>query len=57
MHICAKYENFMTKYARKMAMTKGIWLETVECSYMVSLFVKVFFQNLSKFKFIIFPNK
>ena len=58
MHICAKYGNFMTNYARKMAMTKGIWLETLECSYMVSLFVKVFFfQILSKFKFIIFPNK
>ena len=57
MHICAKYGNFMMNYARKMAMTKGIWLETLECSYMVSLFVKVFFQNLSKIKFIIFPNK
>jgi len=57
MHICAKYGNFMMKYARKMAMTKGICIENLECSYMVSLFVKVFFQILSKFKFIIFPNK
>src|SRR5438105_4479754 len=57
MHMCAKYGNFMMKYARRMATTKGICTENLECSYMVSLFVKVFFQNLSKFKFIIFHNK
>src|SRR6266540_3844135 len=44
MHICAKYGNFIMKYARKMAMTKGICIENLDCSYMVSLFVKVFFQ-------------
>src|SRR6266540_4324271 len=43
MHICAKYGNFMMKYAKKMAMIKGICIENLECSYMVSLFVKVFF--------------
>ena len=57
MHICAKYGHFMMNYAMKMAMTTVIWLESHECSYMISLFVKVFFENLSKFKFIIFPNK
>ena len=57
MHICAKYGNFMMNYAMKMAMTTGIWLETHESSHMVSLFVKVFFQHLSKFTFIIFPKK
>ena len=48
MHISAKYGNFMMNYARKMAMTKGIWPETLECSYMVSLFVKVFFSKFVK---------
>jgi len=57
MHICAKYGNCMTNYALKMAMTMCIWLETHESSYMLSLFVKFFFQHLSKFKFIIFPKK
>jgi len=48
MHMCAKYGNFMMKYARKMAMTKGICTENLECSYMVSLFVKVFFSKFVK---------
>src|SRR6266540_3304750 len=48
MHICAKYGHFMTNYAMKMAMTTVIWLESHECSYMMSLFVKVFFQNWAK---------
>ena len=50
MHICAKYGNCLTNYALKMAMTICIWLETHESSYMLSLFVKFFFnicQNLS----------
>src|SRR5436189_2825867 len=56
MHMCAKYGNFMMKYARKMAMTKGICTENLECSYMVSLFVKFFFkicQNSSLSFFLI----
>src|SRR6266508_3822310 len=43
MHICAKYGNCMMNYALKMAMTMCIWLETHESSYMLSLFVKFFF--------------
>ena len=42
MHICAKYGHIMTNYAMKMAMTTVICLESHECSYMISLFVKFF---------------
>ena len=57
MHICAKYGNCMMNYALKMAMPMCIWFENHESSYMISLFVKFFFQTLSKFKFSIFPTK
>src|SRR6266498_4159340 len=45
MHICAKYGHFMTNCAMKMAMTTVIWLESHECSYMISHFV-IFFLKI-----------
>ena len=54
MHICAKYGNFMTNYAMKMAMTTGIWLETHEsshgkpfCEGFFSTFVKIHVYHFS----------
>src|SRR5438105_3637387 len=55
MHICAKYGHFMINYAMIMAMTTVIWLESHECSYMISLFVKKIlkiFQNSSLLFFL-----
>lgn len=54
MHLCAKDEYIIINYDIEITRTLDIWLESDKPLYLISYFVKDLFEQLSKFKFIIF---